>query len=377
MKARLAIGAAVLVIISLSATGAHAGAGEWVRGNVELNGYLNAVAGWQRFSDDPITANPYEGPIGQWLPGATITGAPPPAPGSDYLQFMIPKFEIDVIAHLGRRARFRADIQMGRPQSGSSCGLINLDHVYLIVLLAESYNVNLWLGRIDLQAGYEPYQDYYNDTISFSLLWRTIFPPATTTGAQVSADLDDHWSIYFTFGNGVTNDSTLGRKTMPSFVTSIIYRWGEDARRSNVVITGWWGPESGGNRPYSYGADVTTTWNFAPRWLVGLEANWMRDDGAGGPNTDYAAGLFNLRYDFTKRWWGVVKYAYGRQFDAGNGVINKTGAEQQIHENAIALGYYIADSAKLKMEGRFDIVVPAGGATQYVGGAAMALSYAF
>lgn len=377
MKARLAIGAAILIIFSFPAGSARAGAKEWVRGNLALNGYLTTVIGWQKFSNDPITAVPYEGPIGQWLPAATVTNAPPPTPGKQYFQVMIPKFELDVVAHLGKRARFRADIQMGRPQSGSSSGLFNMDHAYLIVRLAERYNVDLWLGRIDLQAGYEPYQDYYNDTISFSLLWLTIFPPATTTGAQISADFNDNWSIYFTFGNGVINDNTFGRKTMPSFVTSIIYSWGEDVSRSNVVITGWWGPESGGNRPFSYGGDVTSTWYFAPEWLVGLEANWMRDDGAGGPNTDYAAGLFNLRWDFAKRWWGVVKYAYGRQFDAGNGVINKTGAQQQIHENAIAFGYYIADSAKLKMEGRFDIVVPAGGATQYVGGLAMALSYAF
>ncbi len=377
MKARLAIGAAILVILSLSATAARADAEEWVRGNLELNGYLNLVAGWQRFSNDPITAVPYEGPIGQWLPASTIAGAPPPAPGSDYLQFMIPKLELDVIAHLGRRARVRADVQMGRPQSGSSCGLINIDHAYLVVQLADSYNVNLWLGRLALQAGYEPYQDYYNDTISFSLLWRTIYPPAQTTGAQISADFGDHWTIYFSLGNGVTNDSTAGRTTMPSFVTSLIYYWGGDSTRSSFVLTGWWGPESGGNSPFSYGADLTATLHLAPSWILGLEANWMRDDGAGGPTTDYAAGLMDLEWDFSSRWWAVMKYAYGRQFDAGNGVINKTGARQQIHENAIGLGYYIADSAKLKMEGRFDIIVPAGGATQYVGGAAMALSYAF
>lgn len=377
MKACRALGAIAALIIILVAGSARAGAPEWVLGGLELNGYINVGAGFQHFSNDPVTAIPAEGPIGQWIPPSTIANAPPPAPGSDYFQFFIPKIEIDVVKHFGKRARLRADIQMGRPASGSSSGVLNIDHAYLVVRLADTYNVDFWIGRLALQAGYEPYQDYYNDTVSFSLLWRTIYPPATTTGAQISAVFNDNWSIYFSFGNGVINDSTVGRKTMPSFVTSLIYTWGAEIRQSNVVITGWWGPESGGNRPFSYGFDVTSTWYFAPRWLVGLEANWMRDDGAGGPTTDYAAGLFNLRWDFSKHWYGVIKYAYGRQFAAGNGSINKTGAKQQIHENSIALCYFIADSAKLKMEGRADVIVPAGGATQVVSGAAMSLNYAF
>jgi hypothetical protein len=377
MKCRIAIAALFALIVMAVSPAADAGSSEWVRGGFELNGYMIAVMGGQHFSNAPTTANPYEGPIGLWLPGATVAGAPPPTPGSTFVQVMIPKFELDVVKHFGKRARLRADLQFGRPQSGSSFGFFQMDHAYAVVTLSQKYNVELWLGRIGLQAGYEPYQDYYNDTISFSLLWRSIFPPAFVTGAQLSAVFSDHWSIYVGVGNGVINDTTALDKTLPSWVTSVIYSWGEEMQPSNVVLTGWWGPESGGNRPFSYGFDITSTWYFAPRWLLGFEANWQRDDGDTGPTTDYAAALANLRWDFAKKWYGVVKYAYGRQFDAGNGVINMTGAKQQIHENALAFCYYIADTAKLKAEARVDVVIPAAGPIQYVGGGALALDYAF
>lgn len=377
MKNRIAIVAVAAFLVLCASRVSHAGMPEWVKGDFSLNGYMIVVMGGQHFSNAPITANPYEGPIGLWLPGATVPGAPPPAPGSTFVQAMIPKFELDVVKHFGKRARLRADLQFGRARSGTSFGAFQMDHAYMVVTLSQKYNVELWLGRIGLQPGYEPYQDYYNDTVSFSLLWRSIYPPAFVTGAQLSAVFSDHWSIYVGVGNGVITDNTALRKTLPSWVTSVIYSWGEEIRPSNMVFTGWWGPESGGNRPFSYGFDVTSTWYFAPRWLLGFEALWQRDNGDTGPTTDYAAALANVRWDFAKKWYAVLKYAYGRQFDAGNGVINMTGAKQQLHESTAALCYFIADTAKLKVEARVDVVVPAVGPTQYVGGGALALDYAF
>ncbi|MFH1829828.1 MAG: outer membrane beta-barrel protein [Pseudomonadota bacterium] len=373
--------ATLIVLVVLHISPAFAQTHDHVLGGFEMNGYVIAVAGWQRFSNDPITANgddgSYEGPIGAWLPGAVVAGAAAPQPGSNFIGFFIPKVEFDIIKRFGNRARLRADLQFGRPQSGSGAGFFNLEHAYAVVTLVEKYNVELWLGRIGLQAGFEPYQNYYNDTISWSLLWRSIFPPAFITGAQISAVFSDNWSLYVAVGNGAIRDTTAMPKEMPSWVTSLIYSWGEQINESSLVLTGWFGPESNSNRHFTFGCDVTLSWWIAPKWELGLEAEWQRDNGNGGPNTDYAAALLNLHWDFAPKWYGVFKYAYGQQFDVGNGVINKTGAKQQIHEHSLALGYYIADSAKLKLEGRFDVVAPAGGRTQYVGGTAIALNYAF
>ena len=49
-----------------------------------------------------------------------------------------------------------------------------------------------------------------------------------------------------------------------------------------------------------------------------------------------------------------------------------------MHQISLAGGYMIADGAKFKLEGRFDIVNPAGaGNTEYTFGGALAFAYDF
>jgi hypothetical protein len=61
--------------------------------------------------------------------------------------------------------------------------------------------------------------------------------------------------------------------------------------------------------------------------------------------------------------------------------LSGVGGQQSLHQIALAGGYAIADGAKLKLEGRFDIIRPSvnfpAGKTQYVMGGAMAFAYDF
>ena len=130
-------------------------------------------------------------------------------------------------------------------------------------------------------------------------------------------------------------------------------------------------------------------WWLTDAFALGVEALFRRDDArtAAFSNTEYLAGLLNLHYAFSDVWDGTLKFAYAKQFDPASSVGtaavptigNLTGAEQSIYQIALAGGYEIADGAKLKMEGRFDIVNPsiAGLGTEYTYGLALAFGYNF
>jgi len=131
---------------------------------------------------------------------------------------------------------------------------------------------------------------------------------------------------------------------------------------------------------------------------LGLEGLFRRDDAVTntksvtpGSDTEYMAGLLNLHYAFSDVWDGTLKFCFAKQYDtsnlvninavAANGAFspyNLTGAEQTMYQISLAGGYAIADGAKLKMEGRFDIVNLRGASnTEYDYGVAMAFGYRF
>ena len=348
-----------------------------------MSGYLNTGAGWQKFSNDPITEiaddGSYAGPLGEWLPGTTM-GNPKPQPGDSYFEFFIPKVELDIRKRFGDRARLVADLQFGRLQSGSALPVpgINVVHAYGAVTLYKPKNVEIWIGRLGLQAGFEPYEDYINDTISYSILWRGLVAPPNATGVQVTGDITDNVHYYFIVSNGTIHDTTFKVSDVPSFMNTWIINWGPDEKQSGVVITPYVGPESNSNSVLSAGIDAYTYWWITDKFQLGLEGTFQRDGATGqGPTTHYAAALLNLHWEFAKKWYVVGKYVYGGQYDVGNGALNLTGAKQNIHEFTLCFGHYITETAKIKFEGRLDAVDPANGPNQYVGGLAMSMNYAF
>lgn len=355
--------------------------GKQVHGGFEMNIFLDTIAGFQHLSNDPVTELASDGStggvLGEYVPSATI--GPVPSPGETLFGVYIPKFELDMVKHIGDRARLRADISFGRPGSGSYVNGVLLSHAYAAVRLSRDYNIELVIGRFGMQSGYEPFRSWHNDTVSWSILWRgPLYPPAAT-GLQLSANLTDTFSLFFTVSNGNIVDSLSKDNTLPAFLTTLEWTWGNEARPNQVVITPYIGPEDGGNKPLTYGADATIVYWFGNRWKLGLEGSFLRDAGANanGPSTSYFGSLFNLRFEINPAWYGVVKFVFARQFGPGKGIIdnNYTGAEQNIYESSLGFGYQLNDAAKIKTEFRFDVIDPTHSSVQTIPGAAISYTW--
>ena len=383
MRFRIAI-AFLLLAAAAAATPAEAREAPrpkgWVLGDFEVSGYLSAGAGWQRFSDAPVTewANDgsFAGVLGSVIPNAT--NGTLPSPKQDNAMAFVEVAELDLARSIGDRARLRADIWLGRPDSGSWVPLgIELEQGYAVVTLSRKHAVEFMLGRFVTEAGFEEDLPYDNDAISWSVLSRSNLYPYHATGAQVVWGIAEGVDLYVASSNSIINDWDLKTNDMPGFFATLSLEWGEEARGNWFTVTPFLGPESNSNRHYTYGADAAAGIWATPSFQIGLEGLFHRDNGYGGPSTNYAAGLANLHYDFSGRWYGFARYAYAQQFEAGNGVLNLTGAKQQIHEMSLGGGVLIAEGMKLKLEARTDAVAPDGGATQWTPGAAMALVCAF
>ncbi len=386
--------AAALIAFSLAIcipTVAHASETDYVRGDFSINGYINVATGWQHFSNDPVTEvaqdGSFPGPLGELIPD--VQNGTTPRPGQDNFEFAVQVIELDMIKRFGDRAKVRADIQFGRAASGSSVGCFNpgggapiaclsIEHAYADVTLSEEHNLKFTLGRFGLQAGFEPYEGYYNDTISWSILWRGLIELGVTTGAQLSMDINDHVSLYLAATNGFIRDVIPNFAHIPSLISSAVFTWGPADRQNNFVISAFGGSEANNNYDFYLGYDAYITWWFANDWELGLESTFQHHEGSDtGPSTTYVASLLNLHWDITTTLYGVLKYAHAWQSSAGNQFINLTGAHQHVHEISVGGAYYVADSAKIKFEWRTDIIDPAVGSTQAVYGAAAGFAYAF
>lgn len=376
MKRILSVIMLFLVGLSSSIVYAEDTGKKSVLGGFEMAGYINAGFGWQRFSKDPVTEAAYDtsyaGVLGSIIPDNL------PNPGQQYIQAFTEVAELDVIKQLGKRASLRADILFGRPNSGSWVGnLAEVEQAYLTVLLSDKYDVELTIGRYTTQPGLEPVEPYNLETISWSILTRAVLYPYAATGAQVSISPSDFFSIYIAAVNDLMNNGAPMINDVPSFMSSLVFNWGSDPHKSTFILTPYLGPQLESNHHWTFAIDGTLKYWMTDSFQLGIEGNIRRDNADGGVNTNYAAGLLDLRWDMAEDWYGVFKYAYARQFEEGTGVLNLTGAKQQIHELSLGFGHYISETVKLKGEGRFDIIAPDNGAKQTVPGVAIALACMF
>jgi len=377
---RLALSVLLLILLPISAWCSEDSV-KSPNGGFELSGYLNTAVGYQHFSHDPVTERAddgsFGGPIGEWLPD--VTNGTIPTPGHQYFQFFVPDVEIDIVKHFGDRARLRADLFFGRAASGSENIDLAMSHAYAAVTLSKKHRLELVLGRFGLPPGFEPYQAYFNDTVSWSIIWRGLVAPGAGTGIKLDWKATDHVELIVAATNGLVHDRIVKNNHLSTFISSLVLTWGKPSKQSSFALTPFVGPESGGNRPLTVGSDATLTWWVNDHWQLGLEAIYQRDDEVDGlgVDTSYIGGLVNIHWEPVPQWYGVLKYANTWQNAPGNGVLNLTGAEQFIHEMSVGMGYYIADGMKFKLEGRFDIIAPKHAATQWVAGAAMGFSCAY
>lgn len=356
-----------------------------VLGNFEMMGYISVGGGWQRFMKGTTTEiavdGSYAGVLGSVLPEIN-TGAIP-APGQDNFMFFVEAAELDLIQEFKDRVKLRADLLYGRAASGSWVGIngIDVEQAYATVILEKDHDVELTLGRFGTPMGFEPFEPHNSDTISWSILGRSGIYPDISTGISISANITESLWMMFALSNGLANDTTLKINDVPCGYLSFKYAWGEKDQENSIQFSPFFGPESQSNRHFSMGADLTVITWIGDKVQLGLEGNYRRDDAnptiPGAENTNYYGGLMNLRYDFTKRGYGVIRYSFVRQDNVGNGILNLTGQEQNIHEMSLGGGYALTEEAILKFEGRVDLITPAGAAKQVVPGVAMSLAYQF
>lgn len=347
----------------------------------EVAGFLSAGMGWQRFAGATPTEaandHSFAGVIGSVIPEVATGGMP--SEGEDDTEAFMEALELDIIANLSDRARLRTDILFGRATSGSWVAApgVELEQAYASMTLSERYNIQLTMGRIGTVVGLEPFEPYNNDTISWSIISRANLYPTIVTGAQISANITDNIDVYLIMANGLTNDTDVKINDAPAGVGSFVLTWGPEDRENILVISPYVGPESGSNRHLTFGIDATIMAPISPDISIGGEALYRRDNGAGGPYTEYAAALLNVKWAIADDLYGVIRYSYAQQFDVGNGVLNLTGGKQQIHEASIGGGYQLTDGVKFKVETRLDVIDPSVGGVQWVPGVAMALACAF
>lgn len=387
--ALLALGLAAFVATSVQAEE------KYVAGGFEAAGHVIAGVGYQHYNNrvptelafdgDTFT---YAGPMGKYL--GTVPGA-----RSDHFSFFVDEVELDLMKSFGENIRLRADMDFGRvASSGIFTNAFVLEQAYATANIPLGNGIEFLLGRFNAPMGFEAYDVNENDTISKSIIVRGL-RPANMTGMKFYYAFSDLVDLHFYVVNTLYGDSDVKVNDVPSLGFRLGFNWGEEGTESTFGFSGFFGPESrASNKHFTFGGDIDLNWWITESFALGLEGLFDRNDAVTNTNgitplnnVVYAAGLLNLHYVFSDVWDGTLKYVFAKQFKPGSSVnannpINLTGTQQSMHEIALAGGYSIADGAKLKLEGRFDIVRPStttfpASRTQYVFGGALAFAYDF
>lgn len=368
---------------------------EYVGGGFEASGSVMAGVGYQRANNKAPTEFAtndqqvsFAGVIGRYIPA--------PAAGQDNLTFFVDSVELDLMKSFGENIRLRADLDFGRLASGSGFGAFVLEQAYATANIPLGNGVEILLGRFNVPIGFESVDPVDNDTISQSILIRSGLRPTNATGMKFYYAFSDLVDLHFYVVNNLTRDATfIGVSPKVADVPSLGFRlgfnWGDPGTESTFGISGIAGPEHMGarNGKWSLGGDIDMNWWVTESFAFGMEGIFRMDPSISSAPVLGAAtkmntfgGLINLKYLFSDVWDGTIKYAIAHQNKATNGTWDYIGtvgiAKQTVHEVSLAGNYAIADGAKLKLEGRFDIVKPSvAGTTQYVYGGALAFAYDF
>ncbi len=388
----------IALVLSLGFIASNVSAQErYVGGGFEAAGHIVTGMGYQHNNNrantelardgDRVT---YAGPIGAYL--GTV-----PNNRTDHFSFFVDEVELDLMKSFGENVRLRADLDFVRIGSSGPQNLIQpfiLEQAYATANIPIGNGMEFLMGRFNAPIGFESVDVADNDLVSKSILVRAL-RPANMTGAKLYYAFTDFVDIHFYVVNTLTQDSLVKINDIPSTGLRLGFNWGSEGTESTFGVSGFFGPETRvSNKHFTFGGDLDLSWWATESFNLGIEALFRRDGATTqtfgilpGSNTEYMAGLLNLHYVFSDVWDGTLRYTYAKQYDPGNGGIaavgdipwmNLTGAEQMIMEIALGGAYAVADGAKFKLEGRFDIVNPTGASnTEYTYGAVMAFVYDF
>lgn len=382
----------LVLAIGLIAAATSANAQEkYVAGGFEMAGHVMAGGGYQHFNNKAQTYFTFDGDNGYFAGSMGKYMGQAPAARVDYFGFFVDEVELDIMKSFGENVRLRADLDFARvASSGLFSAAFVMEQAYATANIPVGNGVEFLLGRFNTPIGFEPVDVSENYLVSKSVI-ATGMRPTNTTGVKVYYPFSDLVDLHFYIVNTLTQDSDVKINDVPSLGFRLGFNWGDEGTESTFGLSGLFGPESRfSNRHFTWGGDIDLTWWITESFMLGLEGLFRRDNSvigttgiAGGSNTEYMAGLLNLHYAFSDTWDGTLQFVFGKQYDPSNTTpalvwTNLTGAEQSMYQIWLGGGYMIADGAKMKLEGRFDIVNPAGGGnTEYVFGGALAFAYDF
>lgn len=374
---------------------------KYVGGGFEASGHIVTGLGYQHHNNKVQTelANDgdvvsYAGPIGRYLGQATY-GA---GNRQDNLSFFVDEVELDLMKSFGENVRFRADLDFARTASaGVGIAAFTLEQAYATANIPLGNGIEFLIGRFNTPIGFEAADVADNDLISMSIIRRGL-RPVNTTGAKIYYAFSDLVDLHFYVVNTLYGDTLAKINDIPSVGLRLGFNWGEEGTESTIGISPLFGPETQlSNKHFTYGGDLDVNWWITESFALGLEALYVKSADATSitnvnPSTNmwFMAGLLNLHYVFSDVWDGTLRYTFAKQHNfmtnnsaAGNN-FNLTGWEQSMHEIALGGAYAVADGAKFKLEGRFDMVKPnpatratAGFGTEYVYGAVVGFVYDF
>jgi hypothetical protein len=369
---------------------------KYVGGGFEAAGNVVVGVGYQHNNNKANTEierdgdyTTFAGPIGKYLGQL-------PNNRTDHTSFFVDTVELDLMKSFGENIRLRADLDFARVNSAgwSYANPVVLEQGYATANIPIGNGLEFLLGRFNTPIGFEAVDVADNDLISKTTLSRAL-RPSNTTGAKIYYAFSDLVDFHFYVVNTLTQDSIFKINDLPSLGFRLGFNWGEEGSESTFGFSGFFGPETRvSNKHFTFGGDIDLNWWITESFALGLEGLFRRDDATTktfgvlpGSNTEYMGGLLNLHYVFSDVWDGTLRYAFTKQFDPGNGGTarvgdrawqNLTDAEQTINEISLGGAYAVADGAKFKLEGRFDIVNPTGASnTEYTYGAVMGFVYDF
>lgn len=360
---------------------------------LEISGNVDVVSGWQRGLKNANFAS--EGLLGDGL-AASAAGK-----STDVFGFVVDQVEVDLAKSFGENIRARADIDFSTFRYNEDSGAMNGAYVeqgYVTANIPAGNGMELLVGRFNSGIGLDPADRNELNTVSFSMLHRTLLPH-NMTGARFGYQASDAvWFDFYVVNN--LQDAIPANSDIPSGGFDVKYSWGEEGSMSWFKLSGAIGPEQATNKHYSFLGDLAAKVLVSDGFWLGAEGAYRQDNKvAGTVNARYMGGQLKGTYAFSDIWDGTLRYGFTWDMDGGTGTVGTgrananplgtffsgvagtpftgLGAKGQLHDLSLATGYQITDGAKFIVEARLDMSRPNGAATGYQAGVGGQFAYSF
>ena len=335
--------------------------------DLEISGHVNSGVGYQRYKN-AITPVGYNG-LMPGVIGPYVAFAAKGNKQNDF-RFFVEEVELDVAKAFGENVRTRVDLDIGDANLGSTRftagGSIAVEQAYATANVPAGNGVEFLFGRFNAPFGFEAVDVNDLNTISHTAFYGTSVRPDTLTGLKLYYPFTDAVDFHFYVVNDLTDDATDDTGTTadsqwPSAGFRLGYTFGDDGHANTVGVSAAAGNENtpgAGSEKISMLGDLDFNYWVNDSFAVGGEALYRIQAKAVGTATDgkYLVRLLNLHYIFDDKWDGTFRYSFTNDISGGSATASSgalTGANQKIHELALAGGYTIADGAMLKLEGNY------------------------